>query len=351
MPSARKTQANEDFFRAVSKDCRTRSRFFRRGARIIRRSKWRTEKAMQGKWVAAILGPILGFVCASIGARELAGDADIDQAAISKISSLYGIHSSVVAHVDLTQPFSAKFRWTLVIAKQPDEVIQTLHGPYEKEGAVSVCFVRNTDADCSDAAFLEKYREHKIALEPGDRPFYELLASQVVFSRPGGKAPLLYLKTCTLHGGNGSCGISTFLFAYDRKSDAFRMAFFNFTGRNNNQATRFVESGPLLGDVIAAYPSDNAPFTYYVEVYKPNAAGDYARVLKYRGRTAYNDGDLLPVIDSEMPEILRRFGVWKKGEALPIPPAPFSSCAPLVMRKGVEWCESGSQLESRARND
>jgi len=45
---------------------------------------------MQSKWLTAILAPILGLVAASIGAQEVADDAQIDQVAISNISSLYG---------------------------------------------------------------------------------------------------------------------------------------------------------------------------------------------------------------------------------------------------------------------
>jgi len=50
-----------------------------------------------------------------------------------------------------------------------------------------------------------------------------------------------------------------FLFDYDRKAERFRVVFFNMVGRNNNQEARFVENGPLLGDVIVAYPTDDPP--------------------------------------------------------------------------------------------
>ncbi len=222
----------------------------------------------------------------------------------------------------------------------------------EPIGAVSVCFVKNAVPDCSDAMFLAKYREESIAVAPGERPFHQLFAGEVVYSGPGKTLPLLRIKTGTWRGANGSCGISTFLFDYDREAERFRAVFFNITGSNNNQETRFVETGPLLGAVIAADPSGDAPpptranpYAYSVEVYKRNVAGMYARVLAYRGGTSYGDGNPLAVIDSEMPETLRRLGLWKSGDALPIPARMPAGCTRLLMRKRVEWCEPNNSVE------
>jgi hypothetical protein len=138
---------------------------------------------------------------------------------------------------------------------------------------------------------------------------------------------------------NGNCGVSTFLLAYDLNTDRFHVVFFNITGKNNNEETRFVDAGPLLGDVIIAYPTDNAPFTYWVEVYRRNPRREYARLLRYRGKTGYDDGNPLAVIDSEMPEILRRLKLWTPSHDLPVPRSMPAGCTKLVMRKGVEWCE------------
>ena len=160
-------------------------------------------------------------------------------------------------------------------------------------------------------------------------------------------APVLSFKACSLHGGNGSCGISTFLFVYDKAADRFRIAFSNMTGSNNNEETRFVESGPLQGDVVVATPPSNAPFGYTVEVYRPAPGGNYVRILRYRGRTSYDDGNPLPVIDSEMPALLKRLRHWKAGDALPIPPAMPAGCMRLFLRKGVEWCGSDSSQVAR----
>jgi hypothetical protein len=103
--------------------------------------------------------------------------------------------------------------------------------------------------------------------------------------------------------------------------------------------TRVVENGPLLGSGFVPYPTSDAPFTYFVEVSKRTSNSEYSLALKYRAHTGYGDGNPLAVIDSVMPETLRRLGLWKTGDPLPVPPRMPGGCTRLVMRKGVEWCE------------
>ena len=113
------------------------------------------------------------------------------------------------------------------------------------------------------------------------------------------------------YGANGNCRVSTFLFAYEQKTARFHVVYFNMTGRNNNEETRVLETGPLLGSVIVAYPTSDAPFTYFVEVYERASDSEYSLGFKYRGHTGYGDGNPLAVIDSEAPETL---GGWVFGK-------------------------------------
>jgi hypothetical protein len=288
---------------------------------------------------AAIFFATLILVAGGVEAQTRRDASAIDRAVISRLSAHFGINSNVITHLDLTQPFQTKSRWSLIIAKQPDEVSSVTDGGGNRIGAVSLCFVKNGEPDCTEDMFLAKYREAQVSFIAGEPTFHELVASEVVFSGPGRTLPLLKIKSCMNRGANGNCGVSTFLFAYDPEAERFRIVFFNILGRNNNQETRLVENGPLLGSVIVAYPTDDAPFSYFVEVYKRISDSGYSRVLKYRGHTGYGDGNPLAVIDSEMPETLRQLGLWKTGDALPVPPRLPRGCTRLVMRKSVEWCE------------
>jgi hypothetical protein len=290
-------------------------------------------------WIVAAI--CIVFPAQVTDAQRAADEAapKINQEVISKLSSLYGYMPEIIKYIDLTKVFDTKSRWSLVVGKEPDKSSPTTDAFGDPIGALLVCFVKNDAPECSEKAILAKYQEQNISFAPGERPFYELLASEIVYSGAKKAQPLLMLKTCTMHGANGTCGLSTFLFDYDRQADHFRLVFFNVTGRNNNQEARFVESGPLRGAVIVVYPTSNAPFTYFVEAYKRNTTGIYAQALRYRGRTGYGDGNRLSVIDSEMPEILRRLNLWKLGDPLPVPPKMPVGCARLTIRKGILWCE------------
>jgi hypothetical protein len=288
---------------------------------------------------AVIFAAAFMLTAGGLDAQTKLATTAIDQAVISKLSAQFGINSKVIVHLDLTQTFRTKSRWSMVAAKQPDEESTVEDGGGNRIGAVSLCFVENDEPDCSEEIFQAKYREAKVSFVSGEPTFHELFASDVVFSGPGRTLPLLRIESCMNRGANGNCGVSTFLFAYDRKADRFRVVFFNLTGRNNNEETRFVEKGPLPGSVVVAYPTSDPPFTYFVEVYKRTSDSEYSLVLGYRGHTGYGDGNPLAVIDSEMPETLRRLGLWKTGDELPVPPHMPRGCTRLIMRKSVEWCE------------
>lgn len=49
------------------------------------------------------------------------------------------------------------------------------------------------------------------------------------------------------------------------------------------------------------------------------ADGGFKQVLRYRSATRYGDGNPLAVIDSEMPNMAQRLGLWNPGALLPLP--------------------------------
>lgn len=163
--------------------------------------------------------------------------------------------------------------------------------------------MKESTPDC-DERF---YRDASTAQPWFDKP-YHLLASSIVYASGDEAEPLSLVKVCTAENFNGNCGVATALYRYDRPTDSFNRVFLNLTGRNNNEETRFVQRGPLEGDVIVVYPTEHAPYTHWVEVCRTSQSGQYIRILRYRGRTGYSDGNPLAVADSEMPEILRQFG-------------------------------------------
>lgn len=189
-------------------------------------------------------------------------------------------------------------------------------------------------ADCGQKFYQQNSKDQ----QGPDSP-YHFLGEGVVYASRNKSNPLLFVQVCTSEMFDGNCGVATALYKYDKQTDHFNRVFLNVTGRNNNEETRFVDSGPIQGDVIVNYPTQSAPYTYWVEVYRAAKSGQYGRILRYRGRTGYSDGNPLAVADSEMPEILRRLGLWKPGDPLPVPANLPKGCRDLVMRHDEEWCK------------
>lgn len=120
----------------------------------------------------------LMLVAGNSRAEERVGDARINQAVVSRLLERRGIHSEVLAHVDLTKPFTAKSQWTLVVGKQPDQESATRDGAGGPEGVVFACFVKNGQADCSEEMFDVKFRQKKITFDFGGSPFFQLLPAR-----------------------------------------------------------------------------------------------------------------------------------------------------------------------------
>jgi hypothetical protein len=255
---------------------------------------------------------------------------EIDRSVVSALSRQGVAKAKVVSHIDLTEPFGTVTQWTFVAVQDDGKPSDE----FEDHGPIFLCFVRAGSPDCA----LHLYRDVRSDGPWFDTP-YQLLAGRVVYANQNKSSPLLFVKVCGAAGGNGNCGIAAALYSYDKGTDRFVRVFLNLTGRNNNQDTRFVESGPLQGDVIVNNPTENAPYAYWIEVFRAGDSGQYERVLRYRSLTRYSDGNALAVADSDMPEILRRLGLWKAGDPLPVPPRRPAGCRDLFLRRGEEWCK------------
>lgn len=255
---------------------------------------------------------------------------EIDRSVIAALSHQGVTKPRVVSHVDLTGPFGTVTQWTFIVVQDGGHPIPDFgdHGP------IFLCLVKATSPDCA----LHMYQQVRSEMPWFDTP-YHLFAGTVVYANQNKSSPLLFLKVSGAVSGDGDCEIATALYMYDKGTDHFIRVFQNLTGRNNNQTTRFVESGPLQGDVIVDNPTENAPYTYWIEVYRAGDSGQYGPILRYRGLTGYSDGNPLAVADSEMPEILRRLGLWQPGDPLPVPAHLPQGCSHLFMRHGEEWCK------------
>jgi hypothetical protein len=263
---------------------------------------------------------------ANESSREISS-ADIAQSVATSLPKMQGRGAEVIASLDLTRPFKTRMQWTFMAAILPGSHFDGADERPVDGGALVQCFVESLTPHCT----------YPVEYDPdGFSTPIELYSARVVFAGADNTSPLLLTKTGSAQGGDGGHSIFTELFTYDGRLSEFQSVFSNATGSNNNQETRFIEQGPLRGDVIVADPTSSAPFGYLISVYSWNRAGGYSRsVLRCRSATHYGDGNHLPVVDSEMPGILRRMGLWRPGDRLPAP----AGCNSPVLRHGEEWCQ------------
>lgn len=239
--------------------------------------------------------------------------------------------------LDLEKLFHARSPWLLVVT---EGALATDYGENDSPGALTLCLQKGPAGPCVSELVTPPpwgtTPDDAIAWEP-----HYLLTAKVVYPRGPTAAPFLLLVTGSLNSGDGDQIVATQLLAYDSGRDAFRRVYSKSTGHNNNQEIRFIDHGPLRGCVISAEPQEHLPFNYWIVVDTLTKAGAYRQVLRYRSATHQNDGNPLAVIDSEMPTIERRLGLWKPGEPLPIPASAGDGkpCMKPTLRHSELWCE------------
>ena len=239
--------------------------------------------------------------------------------------------------LDLEKPFHTRSPWRLVVTEgQPVKD----YGDNDAPGALTLCLHKGPAGPCVSDPVTPLLRatthDDPVAWEP-----HYLITAKVVYPQGPKATPFLLIVTGSLNSGDGDQIVSTQLVTYDADRDAFRRVYGKSIGRNMNQEIRLVADGPLQGSVISAEPQEHLPYGYWIVVNKLTPEGAYRQVLRYRSATLYNDGNPLAVIDSEMPNIERRLGLWKAGEPLPTPRIAGNSkpCIKPTLRHTELWCK------------
>jgi hypothetical protein len=245
----------------------------------------------------------------------------------------------VVSRTELTQSFGTRGNWSLVITQEPPEPVAS--------GNLHFCFVHDGRPECPSAVIPPCERiDGKLGCPPpesgGFVAAYNTFETISIFQPPDSDmTPLLVVRAGGIWGGPGS-NFGPIVYRYRVETDRFEELFADTRKSNTNGEIRLVTTGPLAGDISA----DNAggrrhASAYELIVYGLQRPEHYVRILDYFGRTTYADGNRLSVIDGEMPEIQRRLGVWKPGDALPVPMELPPACR-IELRNGVEWCAKAS---------
>jgi hypothetical protein len=233
--------------------------------------------------------------------------------------------------LDLSRPFNTRSDWRLVITQDSKSELRDRNGEVvgDLAGAIHLCFQKAFNVDCPPMGVVNR----------SGMAFNDIARVAIVHD---GSAPLLLVRTT---GAVINIGFSNFettwVWAYKPASDRFSVIFSNATGATNNQETRFLEGGPLAGDIVVALNpplGSSAPYPYSITVYHRAETGDFRQILRYTARSRENDGNPLAVIDAEMPAIEYRLHVWRTGQPLPEPKYRPPSCAALELRHGIEWC-------------
>ena len=261
--------------------------------------------------------------------------ASLAGAANSTAPTVASSAPTVISDIDLSKPFATRAPWRFTATQGPD-IEDPTYGPDEKErGVIQLCLRASGSAAC-DPVLHSSWTSINPDVHEYDDLHY-LRAAQIVRLPGAARQPLLWVQGASVHSGDGGQLISTQVLAYRPPQDRFFRVYERQTGSNGNEETRFIAGGPLSGDIISVEPTSNAPFGYWVSVSASKAAGAYHQVLRYRSATHYNDGNALAVIDSEMPNIQKRLGLWKPGQPIPTPAG--KPCPKPTLRHTELWCE------------
>ena len=235
----------------------------------------------------------------------------------------------VIVNTTLARTFATRSPWYL-LGVQGAEIPDDGVGPVP--GVIKLCLKKEIGGPCAVA--LEGMPT-PAGVSGNEWGAHYLRETKIVYPLEKLAVPLLLIRTASWPSFNGDQGEFTQILAYRPDADTFVPIYKFVTGHNQNQEVRFIESGKLKGAVISAVPTSNAPFGYWVTVNKFGRDRKYRQVLHYRSATHYGDNNPIPVIDSEMPNIQRRLGLWRQGMPLPL---PAQGCARPRLVNTELWC-------------
>ncbi len=271
---------------------------------------------MSSRGILAVLGLTSCLAC---GASSAAPDGPTAR------------NQDVIAQIDLSKPFSAP-RGATFSAMQGQPVRHPYFEDQTAPGQIDLCVRTGVSASCAPDlnASLEIDGNSDMF-----KKIHYLEASEIVYPRGRTDPPLLHLQVASLHAFNGSQVHAAIILAYRPSERRFEPIFQQQFGGNNNQEARYLTSGPLKGAMVIVHPTSDAPFGYWVTVHRLMPGYRYKQVLRFRSATHYGDGNPLAVVDSEMPNILRRLSLWRRGQPLPL---PAGRCPRPHLVKGALWC-------------
>ncbi len=253
--------------------------------------------------------------------------------AIAALASQASAALSVIADIEVSKLFATHTPWRFVALQGLPVTDPATPENGQIPGVIQFCFVKTAARTCE--------RPMAAMPKPPDSDSgwaYEahyLTTAQVVYAGARQTRPLLLVETAGAPSTDGNQIVCTQLIVHRPRSDHFSPIYLVTTGHNNNEETRFITSGPLKGDVISVSPTSDAPYGFWVMVDRLTPDDVYRQAIRYRSATHYDDGNRLAVIDSEMPNIERRLGLWRPGEPLPL---PAGGCAKPRLIHGELWC-------------
>jgi hypothetical protein len=245
--------------------------------------------------------------------------------------------NAVVSDTDLGASLRIKSNWHLIVTHEPDDsgitaVIGNLHFCFQDQSTKSCqeqCFPDGVVLDdrdtCGDGGILYNV--------------YHWLRTYPAIGTP--KAALVVADVAWTGGGSGE-PTGPIVWRYDQNSNRFRRIFVAIEQPSSNGEVRFIDYGPLAGDVILDQLTRSWPYRYQITVYRLTEAVRYNEVISYAGQSKEGDGNTLAVIDAEMPEIEFRLSIPNSFQKPPVIPSEYvpSTCAGRIyLKQKLEWCD------------